>query len=99
MQSQKAAVTTWNVVFPCRLADESLWLAHPMMFKPFVEHITNKSLEGQSSDAVLLQAQNLTEADMLKAEPEMPDAIVHPVKLRAVLEQCAPCSLILSMNG
>jgi hypothetical protein len=60
------------------------------MFKPFVEHITQQSMEGHSSEAVLLQAQRLTESDMLKAEPEMPNTIVHPVKLQAVLEQCAP---------
>lgn len=64
-------------------------MAHPLMFRPFLEYITQQSLEGQSTEVVLLLAQNLTEADVLKAEPQVPE-YVRPVKLQAVLEQCAP---------
>lgn len=62
-------------------------MAHPEMFRPYAAHITQRTLEGQTTEAVLLLAQTFTEADMAKAEPHTPEGIVRPVKLQAVLEQ------------
>lgn len=59
------------------------------MFMPALELITQQNLEGQSTEAVLLLAQNLTEADMMRAGQELPLDTVRPVRLWDALQQYA----------
>ena len=69
------------------------------MFRPYAAHITQRSLEGQATEAVLQLAQTFTEADMQAAEPHTPRDIVRPEKLQAVLEQCAPPTASVVRHG
>lgn len=76
----------------CRLADDSLYVAHPLMFKPVVEHKYLQPLQpadGQSlTEAALLEAQKLTIDDVLDAEAHLGKNDVRPVPLKAVLNTC-----------
>jgi hypothetical protein len=76
-----------------RLADDTLYVAHPLVFKPYVEHRVKsevKPKEGQSlSQAVLLAAQALSYADVVQANAALPQDTVRPVLLRDVLQRYA----------
>lgn len=75
-----------------RLADDTLYLAHPLIFVPYVEHARQVKIEqrpGESlSQAALLAAQTLTHAQVVKAAAALAPDTVHPVPLGEVLERC-----------
>lgn len=77
-----------------RLSDDSLYVAHPLMFKPVIEHKLQQPFQhedGQSlTDAVLLEAQTLTHEDVVQAEPQLAHDDVRPVPLKSVLYTYAP---------
>eukprot|EP00892_Ulva_mutabilis_P010388 jgi/Ulvmu1/7721/UM039_0027.1 len=72
-----------------RLSDRSLYVGHPLMFKPVIEHKFQRPVlpeDGQTlTDAVLLQAQMLSHDDIVEAEPHLAHSDVRPVTLKSVL--------------
>jgi hypothetical protein len=76
----------------CRLADDTLYVAHPLMFRPYVESATGRPITvmaGESeTHAVLRAAEQLTQEQMERAESALNDEDVRPVLLQNVLEAC-----------
>ena len=74
----------------CRLADGKLYVAHPVMFRPFVErHLGKRFDDGPTlSHDVLVAAEQLTADEFDAAGTQTPADTVQPAPLQLMLSRC-----------
>jgi hypothetical protein len=76
----------------CRLSDGAMYVGHPLMLRPYIEHHTNSTFDSSSANLshdVLAAAEELSLYEFKAAEAHLTSTDVRPAPVHDILAACA----------